>query len=364
MKRILISLILLLALLLCATTASAASVKLPDYALVVSGKQVALTQDTGYLYRDGSAMMVPVQALCDALSIPYTADTWNENILIQPDGGSEIRLRVGEKSMQVDGKKVALRVKSVRKASGAVIADSQLLKAMGYVARHYPKGAALKKLGYKSGALAVAAEKSGLGLPSYADPDEMLPKALRGAAKVSDQIVAIQYSGTKNAAMALYEKRNGEWEKTIEETAYVGSAGVGKTKEGDKKTPTGTFNLTTPFGIKKDPGTKMGGYLKVTKNHYWSGQNGENYNRLVDVSKAKDYKPSGKDEHLIDYGAVYNYCLFIDYNKDGAKNKGSAIFLHCQGKNNYTGGCVAVPERVMIKLLETLSDGAKIVIYQ
>ncbi len=363
MKRMLLSLILLLALLLTCATAQAAT-KLPNYTLVVSGSPVALTDETGYICKSGSAIMLPVQAICDALAIPCKADTWQNNILIEPDGGGDVRLRVGQKTMLVAGKKVALRMKTYRQGTGIITADSRALKALGYAAKHYPASSALKKLGYKSGALVVAKEGGSLIPPSLTEIDEALPKPLREAAKTSDQIVSIKYSGTRNAAMALYEKAGGKWTMTIEETAYVGSEGIGKTKEGDKKTPTGTFNLTTPFGIKKDPGTKMGNYLKVTKNHYWSGQNGDLYNTLVDVSKNKTYKPSGSDEHLIDYGAVYNHCFFIDYNKDGEKDKGSCIFLHCQGKNNYTSGCVALPERVMIRLLETLDTGAKIVIYQ
>ena len=32
----------------------------------------------------------------------------------------------------------------------------------------------------------------------------------------------------------------------------------------------------------------------------------------------------------------------INYNKEGIKEKGSAIFLHCFTKNTFTEGCVAI----------------------
>jgi L,D-peptidoglycan transpeptidase YkuD (ErfK/YbiS/YcfS/YnhG family) len=53
------------------------------------------------------------------------------------------------------------------------------------------------------------------------------------------------------------------WKQILSSTAYVGKNRHCKTREGDKKTPTGTFNLKAPFGIKSNPGTSLS-YLKVT----------------------------------------------------------------------------------------------------
>ena len=50
----------------------------------------------------------------------------------------------------------------------------------------------------------------------------------------------------------------------LSENGYVGRNGINKKKEGDMKTPTGTFKLTTAFGIKDNPGTKIK-YIKVNK---------------------------------------------------------------------------------------------------
>ena len=54
--------------------------------------------------------------------------------------------------------------------------------------------------------------------------------------------------------------------------------------------------------------------------------------------------------------------MFIDYNAGGVPNKGSCIFLHCTGKNKYTGGSVAVPEATMKKIIQWAKPGAKIVV--
>lgn len=186
------------------------------------------------------------------------------------------------------------------------------------------------------------------------------------AAKLScadetNQIVLVDYESGSRANLSIHEKKNGVWVELASCNAYLGSKGIGKTKEGDRKTPTGTFNLTQPFGIKADPGANMD-YTKVTKYHYWCGtSSSEYYNRLVDMRKV-DRKNKSSDEHLISYGSVYNYCMFIDYNKEGTPGKGSCIFLHCTGKNKSTGGCIAVSESMMKKIIRWAKPGAKIVI--
>ena len=180
-------------------------------------------------------------------------------------------------------------------------------------------------------------------------------------ASQTDQIVLVEYQSGSKATLSIHEKQGGTWKELYSCTAYVGKNGIGKTKEGDKRTPTGTFNLTTPFGIKADPGANLP-YTQVTKYHYWCGTSGsEYYNQLIDT-RVIDRARTSSDEYLISYVPEYNYCMFIDYNASGEAGKGSCIFLHCTGKNSSTGGCVAVPESVMKKIVQWVKPGAKIVI--
>ena len=180
-------------------------------------------------------------------------------------------------------------------------------------------------------------------------------------AATAEQIVLVEYTGGSKATLSIHEKIGGVWVQGYECTAYVGKNGIDKSVAGDKRTPTGTYNLTTPFGIKADPGAKMP-YTRVTKYHYWCGSSDSGcYNQLVD-ERVSGRKHTNSDEYLINYKGVYNYCLFIDYNAQGTPGKGSCIFLHCTGKNKYTAGCVAVPEKVMKKIVQWARPGAKIVI--
>lgn len=177
----------------------------------------------------------------------------------------------------------------------------------------------------------------------------------------TSQIVLVEHESGSRATLSIHEKKNGLWTQLYSCRAYLGKNGIGKTKEGDKKTPSGAYNLTFPFGIKSDPGARQD-YLKVTKHHYWCGTSSSDYyNQLVDMRKV-DRKYTSSDEYLIKYKGVYNYCMFIDYNADGEAGKGSCIFLHCTGSNKYTAGCIAVDEAVMKKIVQWAKPGAKIVI--
>lgn len=187
------------------------------------------------------------------------------------------------------------------------------------------------------------------------------PAAELDCADETDQIVLVDYTGGSSAQLSIHEKQNGIWTQLYSGKAYLGRNGIGKQKEGDGKTPTGTYNLTTPFGIKADPGANMP-YTQVTKYHYWCGTSGSPYyNQLVD-ERVTQRKHTSSDEYLIDYKGVYNYCLFIDYNADGEESKGSCIFLHCKGSKSSTAGCVAVSESVMKSIIRWVRPGAKIVI--
>lgn len=175
------------------------------------------------------------------------------------------------------------------------------------------------------------------------------------------QVVLVEYTGGSSAILTLHEKVNGSWQQLHECAAYVGENGLDKTVAGDRRTPTGVYNLTTPFGILDDPGANMP-YTKVTEYHYWCGDSSSKYyNQLVDERTA-DRRHTSADEHLIEYKGVYNYCMFIDYNAQGVAGKGSCIFLHCMGSKKSTGGCVAIPQEDMKKVIQWAKPGVKIVI--
>ena len=64
-------------------------------------------------------------------------------------------------------------------------------------------------------------------------------------------------------------------------------------------------------------------------------------------------------EHIVDYPVQYAYAIAIDYNLDCVKGAGSGIFFHCSA-NKPTAGCVAVPQRTMVAILQQIQPDAVI----
>lgn len=172
------------------------------------------------------------------------------------------------------------------------------------------------------------------------------------------QLLFVKCTGGSSALLFLYEKSADRWTLRLSCPAFIGQNGPGKEKEGDRKTPVGIFDLPIAFGIMDDPGSRIP-YVKVHDNLYWCGDE-EHYNQLIDITQVPH---NCQGEHLIDCTPEYHYAMFIAYNQEGTYGKGSAIFLHCTGKKNYTAGCVAISEEHMKIILQTAIPGIKICIY-
>ena len=182
-------------------------------------------------------------------------------------------------------------------------------------------------------------------------------------ASKTDQIIFVIPKSYKSSIADFYYfiKQKNAWKLMFKTKAYIGKNGLGKEKEGDYKTPVGEFKFNKYFGINDNPGTKMP-YIKLNSSLYWDGDsNSKRYNQMVNIETYKDFDKS-KSEHLIEQTLAYKYAMNINYNEKGIPNKGSAIFLHCYTKNQYTAGCVAIPEDYMAKVLKKVNRGTTIII--
>ena len=184
-------------------------------------------------------------------------------------------------------------------------------------------------------------------------------------AKDADQLFVVAAIGKTDAYVSMHQKdEDGNWKQIVTTPGYIGKNGLGKTKEGDAMTPVGTHKFNYAFGINSDPGCKAFEYQQVTEDDYWSGdqRDGYHYNEMVSI---KDYPDLNTEdsEHITDYNYHYQYCMNISWNEDGTPGKGSAIFLHCLGPQKpYTGGCVAIPENIMIKVMQNVQPDCVVVI--
>ena len=129
---------------------------------------------------------------------------------------------------------------------------------------------------------------------------------------------------------------------------YVGKNGLGKTGEGDGKTPLGTLRPLSAFGIKPNPGTTMP-YIDVKPSTYACDEDCEYYNKIIDTAET-NHQCTG--EEMYSYQPQYNYGIATDFNKACVYPKGSAIFIHVKGTKTYTGGCIAFDEDRMVEILK------------
>lgn len=191
-------------------------------------------------------------------------------------------------------------------------------------------------------------------------------------AKYADQMIVVAVS-EDGSSLAMYERRaqnnvdakaeveDGEWVLVLETEAIIGKNGLGKTKEGDGKTPAGVFLFIEAFGILENPGTNMR-YTKVDKSHYWVDDSESNYyNQFIST---KEVVPDWKSaEHILDYGESYHYVLATSYNCEKIPGAGSAVFLHCMSKEaEETAGCIAIPENAMRKIMRCIEPECVLIV--
>ncbi len=171
-------------------------------------------------------------------------------------------------------------------------------------------------------------------------------------------VVAVSDEGAK---LCLYEHGHGRWNLVLETNAIVGKNGLGKTKEGDGKTPVGVFLFVEAFGILDNPGTKLE-YTKVGKNHYWvDDSESRYYNQFISIDEVQPDWVSA--EHIVEYGESYHYVLATSYNSERIPGVGSAVFLHCISKDmETTAGCVAIPEVYMKEIVMRLKERSVLII--
>ena len=164
-----------------------------------------------------------------------------------------------------------------------------------------------------------------------------------------------QNKNSYKARAFFLEKQNGIW-KCIYKNLYcfIGKNGIVKNRiQNTNTTPIGNFGFIYGFGIKDNPGTNFP-YIKITNKNYWvTDSNSIFYNRMSFIYKGWD---KSEEEHLIDFGYLYNYSMVIDFNYYfPIKGVGAGIFLHVAKKNSTgTSGCISLLEKDLINILKKL----------
>lgn len=165
------------------------------------------------------------------------------------------------------------------------------------------------------------------------------------------------------ATAYFYEKRQGRWiKKSSMLPANIGKKGFAslhKKKEGDGKSPSGIFSITTAFGYNPNMDTALK-YISLNNKHKWVDDvNSKFYNQLIEQTYfSGSYETMRRRDHLYEHGLVLNYNT-----NPIIKGKGSAIFIHVERRaKSPTAGCVSFPQKVVLQLLNWLEPNKNPVI--
>jgi len=142
----------------------------------------------------------------------------------------------------------------------------------------------------------------------------------------------------------------------------IGKQGSTKNKkEGDKKTPMGTFGIENLY-FRKDRKKKPLTLLKcieIKKDMGWCDDIcSKKYNKLFKIEKKiKHEKLKRKDNK-------YDFLIPIKYNfKKPITGKGSCIFIHLTKNYKPTAGCIALKEKDFLIVLKLIKKNSKIKIF-
>ncbi len=152
--------------------------------------------------------------------------------------------------------------------------------------------------------------------------------------------------------MFILEENRWCWQETLSCSGYVGRRGTKEQKaEGDKATPKGLFSIEQGFYINESPQTGLQ-LFQITADTYWVDDPASRYyNKRIEGAENKDWVSA---EHMLSYGAAYEYGFVIGYNLEAIPYAGSAIFFHVGSKA--TSGCVATQKEYVLRYLAILEE--------
>ena len=133
-------------------------------------------------------------------------------------------------------------------------------------------------------------------------------------------------------------------------------------KEGDKKTPKGTFEIENLY-FRKDRKEKPLTLLKcieIKRDMGWCNDTRfkRKYNKLFKIKNRIKHEKLKRNDYK------YNFLIPIKYNfKKPITGKGSCIFIHLTRDYKPTAGCIALKEKDFLILIKLIRKNSKIKIY-
>jgi len=187
--------------------------------------------------------------------------------------------------------------------------------------------------------------------PAVASPVDALVGV--GSAGPVISVIAAGY-GQTTATFLAYERDGAGWKQVFGPwTANVGGSGFAPPdakREGDGRTPSGSYPFDFFFGVEANPGVRFPWRDIVGPQIVWDDDSSSpRYNEWVDTTTGD----AGAGPEPMYNRPAYNYGAVIAYNAARAPGLGSAIFLHVSTGGS-TAGCVALPQGQLLDVLRWL----------
>lgn len=200
-------------------------------------------------------------------------------------------------------------------------------------------------------AAAVATTPAAEASPAAAGAPGPLRAGGRGAVRQLIIVSAASYAATY-ADLTAYRLVRGRWLRVLGPwTVRLGKAGLarpGRKREGDRRTPSGSYPFGFFFGVEPNPGVAFP-YRNSHPYDVWDDDpSSPRYNEWVDDR----YLDAGAAPEPMDVSG-YDYGAVIAYNTARTPGLGSAIFLHVN-IGTATTGCVTLPMAELLTVLRWL----------
>ncbi|MFI9407923.1 L,D-transpeptidase family protein [Nocardia sp. NPDC052316] len=173
--------------------------------------------------------------------------------------------------------------------------------------------------------------------------------------------IAADY-GTAVVDVVACVKRGTAWQRILVTAGHIGRNGFAEPnakREGDGKSPTGSYPLTEAFGV-ANPGTELPYRTLRNDGACWGSTSGDHrYNTYYSGTCL----PADENLSELMHAGPYEQVAVIDYNRPPhspiVHGNGSAIFLHAG--SGPTAGCVALARPDLETVIKTLRPHDRII---
>jgi L,D-peptidoglycan transpeptidase YkuD (ErfK/YbiS/YcfS/YnhG family) len=171
------------------------------------------------------------------------------------------------------------------------------------------------------------------------------------------QVIWVDGSGPRQTTRLCARVSPGRY--VMQKGPYFGHVGVkgvaapGAKREGDGKTPYGSYPMRGGFGIYANPGLASS-WLRTSWRDVWVD---DSRSALYNTHQRLPANGRWASAERMRLSPAYNYAQVIGYNERRTRGRGSAIFLHVdQGRG--TAGCVSLPTSSLLAVLRWEKPGA------